>query len=89
MVGKERRRNSAILTVIGIIIAAYVLFPFYLVVMNSFKVQADIVANPISLVGASFSQLWANLTAVATNSNFNFWYALGTSVATCLPAFIA
>ena len=54
MVGKERRIRSYILTAIGILIAAYVLFPFYLVVMNSFKVQADIVASPISVKGASF-----------------------------------
>ena len=46
MVGEERRRRSLVLTIVGIIIAIYVLFPFYLVVMNSFKEQADIVASP-------------------------------------------
>ena len=80
MVGEERRRASAILTVVGIIIAIYILFPFYLVVMNSFKVQADIVASPISFGGASFTQFFANLKAVVTNSNFNFWRALFSSV---------
>ncbi len=80
MVGKERRMRSYILTVVGIVIAAYVLFPFYLVVMNSFKVQADIVASPISVKGASFGQLITNLGAVVNNSNFNFWKALFSSV---------
>lgn len=80
MVGKERRIRSYILTVVGILIAAYVLFPFYLVVMNSFKVQADIVASPISVKGASFGQLVTNLGAVVNNSNFNFWKALFSSV---------
>ena len=80
MVGKERRTRALILTIVGILIAVYVLFPFYLVVINSFKVQADIVENPISLAGASFSQLFTNLKAVVNNSNFNFWRALFSSV---------
>ena len=80
MVGKERRTRALILTIVGILIAIYVLFPFYLVVMNSFKAQADIVASPISLAGASFSQLITNLSAVVNNSNFNFWRALFSSV---------
>ena len=80
MAGKERRTRSYILTAVGILIAIYVLFPFYLVVMNSFKVQADIVASPISVKGASFSQLITNLGAVVNNSNFNFWRALFSSV---------
>ena len=80
MVGEERRRRALVLTIVGILIAVYVLFPFYLVVMNSFKVQADIVASPISLAGASFGQLITNLKAVVNNSNFNFWRALFSSV---------
>lgn len=74
-----RKSKTVILTIVGIIIAIYILFPFYLVVMNSFKKQAAIVANPISIAGASFKQLATNLNAVVNNSNFNFWYALGTS----------
>jgi raffinose/stachyose/melibiose transport system permease protein len=78
---KETKRNkNIILFLIGILIAAYVLFPFYLVVMNSFKAQTSIVASPVSLAGASFGQLLTNLEKVVNNSNFQFWYALGTSV---------
>ena len=79
MVGQERRTRSYIFTAIGILIALYVLFPFYLVVMNSFKAQSSIVASPVSFAGASFKQLTTNLNAVINNSNFQSWYAFGTS----------
>ena len=79
MVGKEKRTRSYILTAVGVLIALYVLFPFFLVVLNSFKAQASIVASPVSFSGASFGQLAKNLNAVINNSNFQFWYAFGTS----------
>ena len=79
MVGKEKRTKSYILTVVGVIIALYVLFPFFLVVLNSFKAQASIVESPVAFKGASFGQLMTNLNAVINNSNFQFWYAFGTS----------
>ena len=79
MVGKEKRTKSYIFTAIGIVIALYVLFPFFLVILNSFKAQASIVASPVSFKGASFGQLMKNLNAVINNSNFQFWYAFGTS----------
>ncbi len=77
---KVTKKSKVIaLTIVGIIIAIYILFPFYLVVMNSFKKQTDIVANPISTLGASFSQFVTNVSSVANNSNFNFWSAFATS----------
>ena len=79
MVGKEKRTRSYILTAVGVLIALYVLFPFFLVFLNSFKAQASIVASPVSFSGASFGQLAKNLNAVINNSNFQFWYAFGTS----------
>ena len=79
MVGKEKRTKSYILTGVGVIIALYVLFPFFLVVLNSFMAQASIVESPVSFKGASFGQLMKNLNAVINNSNFQFWYAFGTS----------
>ena len=75
-----KKSKKIILTVLGIIVAVYTLFPFYLVVMNTFKNANGIVANPVGLEGVSFSQLMSNLSAVVNNSNFNFWYAFGTSV---------
>lgn len=66
-------------TIVGIIIAIYVLSPFYLVLINTFKNANSIVADPISLAGAGISQFIQNLSNVVNNSNFNFWYAFGTS----------
>ena len=74
-----RKGKSLVLGIVGTCIAIYVLFPFYLVVMNSFKRQADIVKDPVAFQGVSFAQLQANLNSVIHNSNFNFWYAFGTS----------
>lgn len=74
-----RRSKNIIQIIVGLIIAIYVLFPFYLVILNSFKKQADIVASPIAFAGASFAQLAENLNKVINNSNFQFWYAFGTS----------
>ena len=67
------------LTVLAIIIAIYILSPFYLVLTNTFKNANSIVANPVGLTGMSFSQFTTNLNAVVNNSNFNFWYAFATS----------
>jgi len=56
--------------------------------MNAFKKQGDIVANPVSANGVSFSQLLKNLNAVIHNSNFNFWYAFGTSTVITIVSLI-
>lgn len=74
-----KKSRKIILTVIGIAVAAYTLFPFYLVIMNTFKNATSIVANPVGFAGASISQLMTNLSSVVNNSNFNFWYAFATS----------
>lgn len=75
----SKKSSKVIITIIGIIIAVIVLSPFYLVLTNTFKKATDIVANPVSLAGASFSQFKENLSSVVNNSNFNFWSAFGTS----------
>ena len=76
---KERKRFSATLTVISVLIALHTLFSFYLVLMNSTKSANNIVASPVSLNGVSISQWMTNLTNVINNSNFSFWTAFGTS----------
>lgn len=75
-----KKSNKIIFTILGVIVAIYTLFPFYLVVLNTFKNANGIVANPVGFGGVSFSQLMSNISAVVNNSNFNFWYAFGTSV---------
>ncbi len=61
------------------LIALYVLFPFFLVVINVFRSANDIVGNPVSTGGMSLDKLTGNLTSVINNSNFSFWSAFGTS----------
>ncbi|SDB03361.1 carbohydrate ABC transporter permease [Butyrivibrio sp. INlla16] len=76
---KEKTSNVIIRFIIAIIIAAYVLFPFFLVVINSFKDSNEITANPIGLNGASFAKLVRNLNDVINNSSFTFWQTFGFS----------
>ncbi len=76
---KEKTSSVVIRFVIAIIIAAYVLFPFFLVVINSFKDSNEITANPIGLGGASFAKLVRNLDEVINNSSFTFWQTFGYS----------
>ena len=52
------------LMIIAILLAAYILFPFALVVLNSFKTQSAIVSNASSVIN---------------NKNFVFWHAFGSS----------
>ncbi|MBR1781786.1 MAG: carbohydrate ABC transporter permease [Oscillospiraceae bacterium] len=86
---KMKKSTVAILLIIAIILAIYVLFPFYLVLMNSFKTQSAIVTNPISAAGASFSQFITNLSSVVNNKNFVFWRAFGSSaVVTIISLFL-
>ena len=76
---KMRKSSVIIVTIIAVLIAAYTLFPFLLVVINTARPNNNIVANPISLEGASFATLRDNLSNVINNSNFVFWNAFGTS----------
>ena len=76
---KMRRGPFIILLIVAILIALYVLFPFLLVVLNSFKTQSAIVSDPIGFGGASFDQFITNLVSVVNNKNFVFWRAFGSS----------
>ncbi len=74
-----KKSKKIALTVVAVIIAVYILSPFYLVLTNTFKNANGIVANPVSLSGMSISQFVTNLSSVVNNSNFNFWFAFATS----------
>ncbi len=76
---KEKTSSVVIRLIIAIIVAVYVLFPFFLVLVNSCKQTADITANPVGLNGASFKQLIQNLSDVINNTNFLFWKTFGYS----------
>lgn len=75
----SKKSTRAVLTAVGILVAVYILSPFYLVLTNTFKNANGIVADPVGFAGMSFSQFAQNLSNVVNNSNFNFWYAFGTS----------
>ena len=76
---KEKTSSVVIRLIIAVIVAIYVLFPFFLVLVNSCKQTADITANPVGLNGASFGQLIQNLSDVINNTNFLFWKTFGYS----------
>ena len=76
---KMKKSRAITLTVVAVLLAIYILFPFFLVVLNSFKTQGAIVQNPISAAGASFKQFTTNLSSVINNKNFVFWRAFGSS----------
>ena len=70
-----KKTPKVVLTAVAIVIAAYILSPFYLVLINTFKNANGIVANPVSFAGASFAQFKTNISNVVNNSNFSFWSA--------------
>ncbi|MBP5595667.1 carbohydrate ABC transporter permease [Pseudobutyrivibrio sp.] len=76
---KEKTSKVVIKMIIAIVIALYVLFPFFLVVINSCKQTADITANPIGLNGVSLTNLYQNLSDVINNTHFLFWSAFTSS----------
>ncbi|MCD8353264.1 MAG: carbohydrate ABC transporter permease [Clostridiales bacterium] len=76
---KMKTSHLVIIMVIAILVAAYTLMPFFLVVINVFKNANGIVANPVGFAGMSVGQLLTNLSNVVNNSNFSFWSAFGTS----------
>ena len=77
---KEKTSTVVIKMIIAVIVALYVLFPFFLVVINSCKPTDQITANPIGFNGAGFTQLVSNLRDVINNTHFQFWSAFEYSV---------
>ena len=77
---KEKAPVRIVRMAIAVIIAAYVLFPFFLVVINSCKPTDKITENPISLSGVGIGQLFGNLRDVINNTHFLFWSAFEYSV---------
>ena len=76
---KEKPVTVAIRLLIAIVIAAYVLFPFILLVINSGKETSNITANPVSLAGSSIGQFRFNIHEVINDPNFLFWKSFGYS----------
>ena len=49
---KAKKRNHAIMIIILILLFILFIMPFILVVINVFKTKADIVSDPLALIGA-------------------------------------
>ena len=80
---KEKTSSVVIRLIIAVIVAIYVLFPFFLLLINSGKVTADITSNPVSFAGASFSQLLENIKAVISPTIENYISRGFTSLMIC------
>ena len=76
---KEKASSVVIRMIIAVIVAAYVLFPFFLLVINSGKETSDITSNPVSFNGMSFGQFKFNVHEVINDPNFLFWRSFGYS----------
>ena len=77
---KEKTSRLVVQTIIAVVVAIYVLFPFFLVVINSCKATDNITKDPIGFGGVSLGQLFQNLSDVIGNTHFLFWQAFGYSV---------
>ena len=77
---EPKTSTKVISFIVAVCIALYILFPFYLVIVNACKAPMYITKSPVSTEGASFSQLKTNLHDVIHNVHFEFWYAFGSSV---------
>lgn len=76
---KAAKRFRHLAWALGIIFSVIALFPFFLVIVNSAKLSTQITTNPLSLP-TNWEQMAINMHAVATNSNFPYWSAFGSSV---------
>jgi ABC transporter, permease protein len=76
---KAERNRNFIALIIAIIIAIFILFPFFLVVINSAKSSGDIVISPINLP-KNWGQMLDNMKNVINNANFNYWSSFKSSI---------
>ena len=76
---RAQKIRNVIGTVVGFIIAFFILCPFFLVVINSAKTSADIVISPITLP-KNWGQMFANFKGVINNDNFSYWSSFRSSV---------
>ena len=76
---KADRNRNWIALIIAIIIAILILFPCFLVVINSAKSSGDIVISPINLP-KNWGQMLDNMKNVINNANFNYWSSFKSSI---------
>ena len=76
---KAQKSRNLIGSIIGFIIAFFILCPFFLVIINSAKTSADIVISPISLP-KNWGQMLTNFKGVINNDNFSYWSSFRSSL---------
>ena len=76
---RAEKMRKRVLAVVGTILSLIVLFPFFLVVINSAKKSADIVISPIALPD-NWGQMLENMKNVINNQNFSYWSSFGSSL---------
>ncbi|MCD8019995.1 MAG: carbohydrate ABC transporter permease [Clostridiales bacterium] len=77
----KKIRHALMLILLAILLFCFV-FPFILVIINVFKVKADITTNPLALIGAHGFTLENFPKAM---EKMNFWRAFGNSL--CITVF--
>ena len=73
---QNKKVRHVIKMIILILLFACFIFPFVLVVINVFKVKADITSNPLALIGSHGFTLKNFPEAM---KKMNFWRAFGNS----------
>ena len=88
---KAKKRNHAIMIIILILLFILFIMPFILVIINVFKTKADIVTDPLALVGAHGFTMQNFPDAMA---KMNFWNVFKNSliitiISTVLTIFVS
>ncbi len=79
-----KRIRGVLLELVSILLFLLFLAPFFIVVVNSSKMNGDIIRDPISFP-LDWSLLWKHIQAVIHNSNMNYWKSfLDSAVITVL-----
>lgn len=64
---------------VAIVFALVILFPFYLVLINSAKESANIIIDPIG-IPEKWMNLFSNIKKVINNEQYNYWAAFRSSI---------
>ena len=88
---KAKKRNHAIMIIILILLFILFIMPFILVIINVFKTKADIVSDPLALIGAHGFTMQNFPEAMA---KMNFWNVFKNSliitiISTVLTIFVS
>lgn len=75
----KRKSKDVLIEIVVAVLAVIVLFPFFLVVINSAKKSADIVVSPIRLP-SNWMQFFNNVNNVINHQNFSYWSSFYSSL---------